>query len=298
MAGLITGSGLHISGGAGMPVRKMCARQFYPGDCRAQIEDFLERYELPNMPVKPVAGIVPHAGWIFSGEIAAKVFKCISERTEPDTFILLGAVHTLRPRGNSVYARGSWETPLGKVNIDEDVADQLLKLLHEDMVEDTAAHAGEHSLEVQLPFIKYLRPDAKIVPVAVPPGDAYLTGRRIGEAVSKMGGKIVIVGTTDLTHYGDVYGFTPYGYGEGAKRRMKENDSRMIKLALDMKFSEVRKEAETNRNACGPGALAATVSAARAMGAEKGHLIEYKTSYDVMPEGEFEMAVGYAGIVF
>jgi len=281
-----------------MSTRKMCARQFYPGDCRDQIEKFLEQYEIPKKPVKPVAGVVPHAGWIFSGEIAAKVFKCISVKSEPDTFILLGAVHTFRPRGNSLYARGSWETPLGEVRIDEETAGRLLDLLGEDIVEDPAAHAGEHSIEVQLPFIKCLCPDAKIVPVAVPPGDTYLTGRRIGEAATEIGGKIVVMGTTDLTHYGDVYGFTPYGYGDEAKRRMRENDFRMIELAVNMKSSEVRKEAERNRNACGPGALAATVSAARAMGASKGLLIDYTTSYDMMPEGEFEMAVGYAGIVF
>ena len=281
-----------------MSTRKMCARQFYPGDCRDQIKKFLEQYEIPKKPVKPVAGVVPHAGWIFSGEIAAKVFKCISVKSEPDTFILLGAVHTFRPRGNSLYARGSWETPLGEVRIDEETAGRLLDLLGEDIVEDPAAHAGEHSIEVQLPFIKCLCPDAKIVPVAVPPGDTYLTGRRIGEAATEIGGKIVVMGTTDLTHYGDVYGFTPYGYGDEAKRRMRENDFRMIELAVNMKSSEVRKEAERNRNACGPGALAATVSAARAMGASKGLLIDYTTSYDMMPEGEFEMAVGYAGIVF
>jgi AmmeMemoRadiSam system protein B len=287
-----------LEGGVTMPARKMCARQFYPGDCRAQIEKFLERYEVPEKPLKPVAGIVPHAGWIFSGEIAAKVFKCISVKSEPDTFILLGSVHTMRPRGNSLYARGSWETPFGEVRIDEEVAGRLLALLSEDIVEEPAAHAGEHSIEVQVPFIKYLRPHAKIVPVAVPPDDTHVTGRRIGEAAAEIGGKIVVVGTTDLTHYGDAYGFTPYGYGDKAKRRMRENDFRMIELAINMKASEIGKEAERNRNACGPGALAATVSAAGAMGAEKGHLIKYATSYDVMPEGEFEMAVGYAGIVF
>ena len=79
---------------------------------------------------------------------------------------------------------------------------------------------------------------------------------------------------------------------------MRENDRRMIELALSMKAGNILKEAERNRNACGPGALAATVAAASAMGAEKGRLIEYTTSYDVMPEGEFQMGVGYAGIVF
>lgn len=282
-----------------MSARKPCARQFYPGDCRFQIEEFLKGYEIPEEPVRAVAGIVPHAGWIFSGAVAAKVFSCISARTNPDVFILLGAVHTWRSRGNAVYARGSWETPLGEVKIDEEVASRLLDLPGGNIVEDPAAHDGEHSIEVQLPFIKYLRPEAEIVPVAMPPHeDSHMTGKKIGEALSGIGRKIAIVGTTDLTHYGDAYGFTPFGYGSEANKRMKENDRRMIELVLSMKSGEILREAERNRNACGPGALAATVSAARAMGAEKGHLIEYRTSYDVMPQGEFQMAVGYAGIVF
>jgi AmmeMemoRadiSam system protein B len=282
-----------------MSVRKPCARQFYPGDCRSQIERFLEGYKVPREPVKAVAGVVPHAGWIFSGAVAAKVFKCISTVSDPETFVLLGAVHTWRPHGNSLYARGSWETPLGDVTVDEEVAAKLLDSLAGNIAEDPAAHEGEHSIEVQLPFIKHMCPDAKIVPIAMPPHEgAHITGKKIGETVSTIGKKIAVVGTTDLTHYGDAYGFTPYGYGSEAKRLMRENDLRMIELARSMKSGDIMREAERNRNACGPGALAATVSAARAMGAGRGHLIEYTTSYDVIPEGEFQMAVGYAGIVF
>jgi hypothetical protein len=279
--------------------RQPNARQFYPGDCRAQIEHFLKNYQVPERPAMPVGGVVPHAGWVFSGAVAARVFKCISAKTFPDTFILLGAVHTWKPRGNSIYSHGSWATPLGEVQIDEEVAETLLDVLGEDIIDDPSAHDGEHSLEVQLPFIKHLCPEASIVPIAIPPDEsAHITGRKIGEAVSEMGKKIVVIGSTDLTHYGDSYGFVPFGYGEEAKRRMKENDAGIIELALRMRSAEIRKEAQKNHNACGSGALAAAVAAAKAMGAEKGYLLEYTTSYDMMPEGDFEMAVGYAGIVF
>jgi hypothetical protein len=282
-----------------LTTRQPYARQFYPGDCRKQIEHFLKDYKVPEEPAKAVGGIVPHAGWVFSGAVAAKVFKCISVKTKPDTFILLGAVHTWKPKGNSLYSRGSWSTPLGDVQIDEEVAEILLEVLGEDILEAPEAHEGEHSLEVQVPFIKHLCPEAKIVPIAIPPDeDARTTGKMIGEAASGMGKKIVVVGTTDLTHYGNSYGFTPYGYGEEAKKRMKENDSRIVELALQLKSVAIRKEAQRSHNACGSGALAATVAAVKAMGAEKGYLLEYTTSHDVMPEGEFEMAVGYAGILF
>ena len=282
-----------------MQARQPYAKQFYPGDCKAQIERFLKNYTVPKEPAVATGGIVPHAGWFFSGAVAAKVFKCLSAKANPDTFILLGAVHTWKPRGNSIYSRGSWSTPLGEVKIDEDAAIKLLDVLTGEVIEDPDAHEGEHSLEVQLPFIKYLCPDAKIVPIAIPPDeDAYLTGKKIGEAVSAMGKKIVVVGTTDLTHYGDAYGFTPFGYGEKAKKQMEESDTRMIKLALTMKAESINAEAQKHHNACGSGALAATVAAAKAMGAEKGYLLQYTTSYDVMPEGVFAMAVGYAGILF
>ncbi|MDH4232704.1 MAG: AmmeMemoRadiSam system protein B [Nitrospirota bacterium] len=279
--------------------RQPYARQFYPGDCKAQIEHFLKDYAVPEEPAKAVGGIVPHAGWVFSGAVAAKVFKCLSVKAVPDTFILLGAVHTWKPRGNSIYSRGSWTTPLGDVKVDEDAAEKLLDALAGDVIEDPDAHEGEHSLEVQLPFIKYLCPDAKIVPIAIPPDEiTHITGKKIGEAASQMGKKIVVVGTTDLTHYGDAYGFAPFGYGSNAKKQMEESDARIIKLALMMRSGDIRKEAQKSHNACGSGALAATVAAAKAMGAEKGYLLQYTTSHDVMPEGEFEMAVGYAGILF
>jgi len=279
--------------------RQPYARQFYPGDCRAQIEHFLKGYVVPIEPVKAVGGIVPHAGWVFSGAVAAKVFKCISVKAAPDTFILLGAVHTWKPRGNSIYSSGSWTTPLGDVKIDEGVARTLLDALAGDVIKDPDAHNGEHSLEVQLPFIKFLCPKAMIVPIAIPPDEkAGVTGRKIGEIASGIRKKIVVVGTTDLTHYGDSYGFTPFGYGEEAKKQMEESDSRIIDLALQMKYAEIRKEAQISHNACGSGALAATIAAAKAMGSEKGYLLEYTTSHDVRPEGEFEMAVGYAGILF
>lgn len=282
-----------------MSVRRACAQQFYPGDCQSQIERFLKGYKVPDEPVKSVAGVVPHAGWIFSGAVAAKVFKSITAGGNPETFVLLGAVHTWGHRGNSLYARGSWETPLGEVKIDEELSALLLDRLSGDIVEDPSAHDGEHSIEVQLPFIRYLCPDAKILPISVPPHEnAPLTGKKIGEVLSGLPKKIVVIGTTDLTHYGDAYGFTPYGYGSQAKELMRDNDRKMIELILSMKSGAILKEAELNRNACGPGALAATVSAATSMGAGNGHLIEYTTSYDVMPEGDFRMAVGYAGIVF
>jgi AmmeMemoRadiSam system protein B len=282
-----------------MQVRKPSAAQFYPGDCRAQIEAFKKGFKPPETPNKVVAGIVPHAGWFFSGATAAKVFLTIKARQAPRTFILLGSVHMPGVWKNSVYASGSWETPLGQVSVDEQMARHLIENMQDLLVSDPTAHKDEHSIEVQTAMIKYLFPDSKIVPIAVPPGkDAVRLGYGIGRLVKEGGLDAVVVGTSDLTHYGDNYGFSPAGYGRPGYEWMLQNDRRVIDLAITLRPEEILPEAVAHRNACGAGAMAGTVAAAKEMGAGIGHLLEHTTSYDVYPQGEFNMAVGYAAIVF
>lgn len=283
-----------------MPARPPCAYNFYANECRAeQIERYLEGFCVPDTPPNVVAGIVPHAGWSFSGAVAAKVFKCIKEKNPPDTIILLSAIHRWGVRANSVYASGSWWTPFGDVQVDSETAAALLSELGGHLVQDSSAHSTEHSAEVQVPFIKYFFPQAQIVPIIILPDNrAEWIGFKIGETARTRQKKIVVVGTTDLTHYGPNYGFTPKGFGPEAHRWFKENDARIINLALQMKANEIVHEAATHHNACGAGAMAATVSAARAMGAQRGTLVEYTSSFERMPEDEFQMAVGYVGIIF
>lgn len=280
-----------------MSARQPCAAQFYHGDTQAQMEAFEAGFRPPAEPASVVAGIVPHAGWFFSGGTAAHVFLTIKAKQSPTTFVLLGAVHVPGIRSNAAYPDGSWSTPLGELKVDSALAAKLLDG-HPDLVEPSArAHTFEHSIEVQTPMIKYLFPDAMILPIAVPPSeDAVELGEALGSLVK--GTDAVVIGSTDLTHYGDNYGFTPAGYGNGAYEWMRENDEHIITLAERMMPHEILVEASVNHNACGAGAMAAATSAAKVMGAKKGVLIEHTTSYDVMPEGEFVMAVGYAGIVF
>lgn len=281
-----------------MEVRQPAAPHFYPRDCGRAVERFLEGFTPPEQPPRVVAGVVPHAGWQYSGAVAARVFQSIRQKEKPARFVLFGAVH--RWAGiNGVYARGAWATPLGAVEMDAVLATRILEETPEWTVEGPGAHRGEHSLEVQLPFIKYFFPEATVVPIAVNPDSrAVPLGRRVGEILNEPGHQGIVIGSSDLTHYGEVYGFVPAGYGPRAHRWMKENDGRMLRLAQEMQESEIPAEASRHSNACGAGAIAATVAAARAMGAQRGYLLEYTTSYDVVPEGEFQMAVGYAGLLF
>lgn len=281
-------------------LRLACARDFYRGDCAAQLQDFLADYAPPDEPAVPVAGIVPHAGWFFSGATAARVWKHLAAR-RPQTkrIVLLGAVHRWGVHSVAVYPTGEWETPLGSVRVDEEFAAALVDRAEGQVVASSAAHMGEHSIEVQLPMVRHLLPKAAIVPIAVPPAtDAVAVGKLIAAMTKDDGVPTVVVGSTDLTHYGPDYGFAPAGVGPVAAGWMRANDERIIGCALALDAPGVLEEAACHQSACGPGAFAATVAAASGMGAESGTLLHYTNSHEVLPRGEFATAVGYAGIVF
>lgn len=281
-----------------MRVREAFAPHFYPGDCALSIQKFLSGFTVPPEPARVVGGVVPHAGWMYSGAVAAKVFEAIRRKANPKTFVIFGAVHRWATI-NGIYSRGGWETPFGVLEIDEPLASLLLEETPQWTVEEPKAHYQEHSIEVELPFVKYLFPDAKFVPIAVnPDARAVPLGARVGEIANALEHSAVVIGSTDLTHYGDSYSFAPAGHGAEAHKFLKENDGRIVQLAEQMKAAEILDEAKARQNACGAGAFAATVEAARVMGAKRGWLVEYTTSYDVAPEGDFHMAVGYAGMLF
>ncbi len=281
-----------------MPVRVPVAAPFYSGDIRAQMERYERGFTPPSgLPEIISGGIVPHAGWYYSGGTASKVYLSIKLRRSPRTFVIFGAVHAPGVSSFAVYPDGSWQTPIGEAKVDRALAEMFLEEIPDLLVSDTRAHALEHSIEVQLPMIKHLFTDAMIVPVAAPPlEEAVKVGGRIGRLIAGM--DVAVIGSSDLTHYGDDYGFTPAGYGEGARAWMRSNDMKIIRAALDMHEESIIPEAEADGNACGAGAMAATVAAAKSLGAEKGILLEHTSSFDAHPEGEFRMAVGYAGIIF
>ena len=280
-------------------VRRPCAGGFYPGDTVQQLNEFLSGFKIPDQPGKVVAGIVPHAGWFYSGAVAAKVIQTMAKLASARTLIIFGAVHTWGVHGNALFSQGAWKTPLGNVDIDEDLAKKVLQAFPELVTPDEDAHSDEHSIEVQLPMVKNFMPEVKILPIAAPPGPRSAElGRELGTWIAREKMPVAFLGSTDLTHYGPQYGFAPKGTGSAAQQWMKQNDERIITLALNFESDAIVKEASTHHNACGSGAMAATVAAAKATGATISKLLEYTTSYDVSPDRSFVMAVGYAGIVF
>ena len=291
-----------------MQTRKpIVAGQFYPGQhdsCVDEINEYLEqRTPGESLPETIAAGIVPHAGWAFSGSLAALVFSAIKQQHEKvNTFVIFGAAHGYFGQSPAVYESGSWITPLGEVIIDDELADAVLD--SGAAVSNPQAHASEHSIEVQLPFIQYLFAGAKILPVIVPPGEqAVKLGEAIGDIISADGRKrFVCIGSTDLTHYGPRYGFTPMGTGADAIQwASKVNDQQFIDLALKLEPEGILTSAAENCNACGAGAAAAAVAAAKKLGKTQGLLLAHTNSNEVMLRTmgtSSAESVGYAAIVF
>lgn len=282
------------------------AGQFYPANpkqCRIEIAEYLKPgATTAAADARLLGGLVPHAGWMCSGAVAGKVFGALATSRSPNVVVLFGGVHRYRGRQAAMFCTGRWETPLGGAEIDERLAERILG--HTNLiVDDPYAHEQEHSIEVQVPFVKYLFPEVKIVPIMVPPSD---TADEVGEAVSRTlkayAYDAVIVGTTDLTHYGPRYGFVPEGIGpQGNAWAKVENDTRFIELVCSMKTRRIVVEAEDRKNACSGGAAAATLAAVQSLGAQRGVLLEHTTSSEVLAgqfPGEQTDSVGYAGVVF
>lgn len=290
-----------------MQIRKpTVAGQFYPADremCLAQIRACLPR-ELPQegLPEPLVGGLVPHAGWMFSGALAALVFSAIQrQRPTVDTFVLFGAAHGYFGAKPVVDASDVWDTPLGRTSLDPSLRQALLDSGTAGI--DTAAHRYEHSIEVQVPFLQHLFPDARILPIIVPANPSALElGQWLARIAPTLGTAVVYIGSTDLTHYGPRYGFTPMGIGAEALGWASEvNDRQFIDLAVALEPERLLANALENGNACGPGAAVAAIAAAKQLGAQRGMLLAHTSSNDIMLRETGTASrdsVGYAAIVF
>jgi len=282
------------------------AGQFYPAGrdgCLEEIRACLASRPVSEpLPQSIVAGLVPHAGWTFSGDLAAMVFAAIrKQRPSVRTFIIFGTAHSYFAALPAVDDSESWRTPLGAAAIDAELRDALLD--RRVVVVDDQAHQYEHSIEVQVPFIQHLFPEAQILPVVVPPVETAIA---LGEAAAELARDpdrtVVCIGSTDLTHYGPRYGFTPMGRGsDGLQWASNVNDREFIDSAVALDAQRLLPTAIVKCNACGPGAAAAAIAAARKLGVKQGQLLAYTNSNEVMRSKMATTSrdsVGYAAIVF
>ena len=282
-------------------VRKAAfAGSWYPAqasECERQIEAFLaEETTQRTHPMNAMGGIVPHAGWFFSGSIACRVFHSMKQLAdvEPDVLFVFG-MH-LHPQSPSyIMPEGAWETPLGQVEVDRELAAGLIDR-HEFVIETPTDFTPDNTIELQLPFLKYFFQNARVVAMGVPPAHASLSiGRTAIDLARDLGRTAMIVGSTDLTHYGTNYGFTKMGSGESALKWVREkNDRLVIDAMLEMDPERVVQVARANQNACCAGAAATAVAGAGHLGANRAETVDYATSYDKSPGESF---VGYVGIV-
>lgn len=272
-------------------------------DCMARGETLLSK--LPDRGMgggAPTAAVVPHAGLFFSGGVAATAFTVLREKLpRVDSFIVFGACHRMHLSEPALWARGGWQTPLGMIRVDEELAEALIESGMGS--ENEAAHEDDNSIELTTPFIKVLFPEAAIVPVAMA---FFPDSWRMGEAAAGTvmdskdfaGKTVVALASTDLTHYGETFGIMPAGTGAPALKWAGANDKRFLDSLVDMRMEDVVPIAKRDHSACGAGAAAAAAGWAKKYGARKGRLLAYTTSYDVERRGEAEHFVGYASIVY
>ena len=258
------------------------AGQFYP-ESASQLRALIEMMVNENADKQEVIGLVsPHAGYPYSGPVAGAVFSGIEFK---DTFIIMGPNHTGRGKPLSIMTQGTWETPLGNVKIDSELARQILDGSSY-LQEDEAAHQHEHSIEVQLPFLQYFKSDIQIVPIILSfaSGEAYREiGRDIARAVKKLKREVVLVASSDMTHY-------------EPQEIAQKKDAQAIDAILALDEDELLKRVEElDISMCGYAPAVSLISAARELGAKSAELVKYQTSGDTT--GDYSTVVGYAGII-
>jgi len=230
-------------------------------------------------PRKIVAIIVPHAGYYYSGPVAAHAYKELAEDGIFDAAVILGPNHTGYGDPVSLWTDGSWSTPLGEAEVDKKLAQGLLG----DVIKaDETAHMHEHSIEVQLPWLQHLYGKVRIVPIAMLAQDIE-TARIVGKSIGQAGGNLLVIASSDLTHY------------ESHSVAM-EKDSSVIEAIIALDEEELYERCEKlGCTMCGYGPVAAAIVASREMKGKKASVLKYATSGDT--SGDFSRVVGYGSIV-
>ncbi|MFH0925567.1 MAG: AmmeMemoRadiSam system protein B [bacterium] len=256
--------------------------QFYPSDPK-QLSELVRQYTTSDTEPKKAMGIVsPHAGFMYSGEVAGAVYSTIKI---PKRIIIIGPNHTGLGESASIVTEGEWEMPNGKVKIDTALANEIIKQSSV-LKKDQLAHLREHSLEVQLPFIQFLTKEFKMVPISIMThklADCLEIGTALARAIKDISEEVLIVASTDMTHY------EPH---ETAKIKDHLAIDKILKLDAQGLFEVVR---ENRISMCGVMPTITTIVACKQLGATKVDLVRYMTSGDI--SGDKDQVVGYAGLV-
>ena len=259
------------------------AGQFYPAAAE-ELKSMIRGMVDEKATKEDVIGYyAPHAGYVYSGPV---VGATVSRVNFKDTCVIMGPSHTGAGAPFSILTEGTWRTPLGNVEIDSELAKAILANCSH-LKEDRLAHLQEHSIEVQLPFIQYFRPDIKFVPITLSHANASIyrnIGVAIAKAIKDTGKEVVIVASGDMNHY-------------ESQKITHTKDRQAIESILKLEAGELLERVrEFSISMCGYGTAACLIYAAKEMGPVKTELVKYQTSGDVTHD--FEAVVGYAGIIF
>ena len=279
--------------------RAVFAGSWYPSSakaCEKEIAAFIEEDTLkPSEADVFFGGIVPHAGWYFSGSLACRVIRALQDNIGVDVVLLFG-MHLGPSSPAYMMAEGSWETPFGQLGVDEAITRALMDK-YAFQVETWNKFTQDNTIELQLPFVKYFHPKAQIVAIGIPPlPEALEIGKHAVRLAVEQGKRVKVIGSTDLTHYGSNYGFSPKGSGpEALTWARDQNDRNIIDAMLAMDPQTTLRQAQQHQSACCSGAAAAAITAAKEMGATAAVEVDYQNSYEKSPGDSF---VGYTGILF
>ncbi|MCG2711460.1 MAG: AmmeMemoRadiSam system protein B [Candidatus Omnitrophica bacterium] len=257
-------------------------RNFYPDKpeiLKKTIEGFIDTAQKKE---ECKAVLMPHAGYFYSGIVAGKTISCVNI---PDTIIILAPNHTGLGSPYSILSKGSWETPFGNISIQEELAAILLEN-SEFFRQDEAPHIKEHAIEVEVPFLQYFNKNISIVPVIISDfglNNYRRAGGEIASAVKKFAKPVLIVISSDMTHY-------------ESHESAKEKDQYVIEAIKELDVEKLYKRVHANKiSMCGCAPACVGISAVKKLGAQEARLIDYQTSGDT--SGDFSSVVGYAGLI-
>jgi len=267
---------------------------WYPGD-DVELRRLVASWKLPERDGEAISAIAPHAGWLFSGSLAARAIKDLARA---ETVVVIGGHLSEGKNALAAFDEG-FETPLGSLDNDLELLDRLAKevFLSPDLTAD-------NTVEIQLPLVVALLAPRRVLWLRAPNGKAAMAlGESLYRASRDLGRRITVLGSTDLTHYGPDYGFEPRGRGAEALRWVRDiNDKSFIDALLSFDAAGALSAGNERGAACSSGAAAAalafTLSYAKGEGKEpqlKSSLLAYATSHDVRPASSF---VGYCALAY
>lgn len=276
---------------------------FYPADpevCRAEAKSYLRAVEAAATE-RWIGGLVPHAGWIYSGAVAGQAMATLAAKSDAQVVVVFGAIHTCAPIEAAVLdVHTRWSVPGGESDLPADLHRKLAKN-QSLFVVDELFHRREHAVEVELPLIQQAWPQAMLLPVEVPVNEqAVDIGRQTARSLVSAGLRAVFLASSDLTHYGPIFGFAPAGVGRKGIDWAKENDRRLLDLVVGLSAEKVVSHVREHQNACGGGAIAAMLAACLEMGATRSRLLQHTNSREVSADRAKRPpsdAVGYAGVI-